>query len=176
MSRHDDIKQRVHIKPTELHVTDVPTQITTSVGSCLAVTLFVPRLGLAGMTHAVLPSPTRPAGPEEVGKYVTTSVTFILEMMRAIGATNDEIEIKAFGGGNILGMPGNSGIPGVGETNITAFQRLVRREGLRVVASEVGGTCGRRVVFLTHSGDVFMRRIGQPCEPGRSVGGRAKAG
>jgi chemotaxis protein CheD len=66
-----------------------------------------------------------------------------------------QVECKVFGGANAMFQESM----GLGRKNVEiAFQELEKR-GFKVVGSSVGGTTGRKLVFLTHTGEVFMRFV-----------------
>ena len=47
----------LRLKPGELLICREPHEVTTVLGSCVSITMFNARLGLAAICHAMLPSP-----------------------------------------------------------------------------------------------------------------------
>ena len=71
------------------------------------------------------------------------------------GVACSEIECKVFGGASALFAEEIS----VGRKNVeTAFATLSEL-GLRVAASNVGGVAGRKIVFSTSTGEIFVRML-----------------
>ncbi len=46
----------------------------------------------------------------------------------------------------------------VGKENIEAAGQMILKEGLKVLVSHTGGTFARRILFFTHTGEVFTKR------------------
>jgi chemotaxis protein CheD len=77
---------------------------------------------------------------------------------RALGVRNDETEVKLFGGADVLEYHGENGAS-VGHQNIEIALQVIRRAGLRLIASDVGGKVGRKLRFYTHTGEVLLKRM-----------------
>lgn len=155
----------IYLKPAELCITDKPSIVRTVLGSCLAVTMFNHRLGVSAICHALLPEPD-PKEPRsnnfsERLKYVNSVIPEMLSRMRDYGITPNEIEVKIFGGANMLNSQieqQNKNQP-VGKLNVKTALKVIEAEGLRVSVSDVGGTLGRKIFFYTHSGEVLLKRL-----------------
>ncbi len=71
------------------------------------------------------------------------------------GIKLETIECKVFGGANAL-MPGEFG---TGMKNVQmAFESLARHR-IRVVATNVGGSVGRKLLYISGTGDVFVKHL-----------------
>lgn len=135
-----------------------PTMAHTVLGSCVSVTFFVPSRGLAGIFHALLPRAEdyRLHDPEVTPyKFVDTAIQNITARLFHRGVSRNEIECKVFGGASAMFAAEIS----VGRRNVeTAFVTLAEL-GLRVAASNVGGDRGRKIVFATSTGEIFVRML-----------------
>lgn len=154
----------LYLKPGELHVTDKPMIVRTLLGSCLAVTMFNRRLGIAAMCHATLPEISleerRRGNFSERFKYVNAVIPEMAARLRSYGIRNDEIEVKLFGGAETLhteGAPNMNQL--VGKSNIAAALKILEAEGLRVDTSDAGGAFGRKIFFYTNTGEVLLKRL-----------------
>jgi chemotaxis protein CheD len=143
-----------------------PTMAHTVLGSCVAVTFYVPARGLSGIFHALLPRAAeyRLHAPEATPyKFVDTAISAIVHRLLRRGASLFEIECKVFGGASALFAEDMS----VGQRNVeTAFETLAEL-GLRVAASNVGGDRGRKIVFASGTGEIFVRLLNNGCKTGR---------
>lgn len=157
-----------HLEPRECFLTRNPTLVSTVLGSCVAITMFDPRTKIGGMAHAFLPcSKNYPEDPGYPCKFVDTSVTHMLRVLKRLCVDLPRLEVKLFGGGDSWSaQPTTEGIapaPGswasVGPRNVNAARAAVAEHGLRIVAEEVGGASGRKVLFLTHTGGVWVRKL-----------------
>jgi chemotaxis protein CheD len=137
---------------------DCPTLAHTVLGSCVSVTFFAPRRGLAAVFHALLPraSDYRLHEPGETPyKFVDSAIQCLAARFSRRGVSFGEIECKVFGGASALFNEEIS----VGRKNVeTAFATLSDL-GLRVTASNVGGEAGRKIVFSTSTGEIFVRML-----------------
>jgi chemotaxis receptor (MCP) glutamine deamidase CheD len=154
----------VYLKPAELCVTDQPTVVRTVLGSCLAVTMFHPRLKISAICHALLPEPdmtdTEEEKPLNPYKYVNSVIPKMMAKMRNYGIALNEIEVKLFGGADLLSSSEEriKNQP-VGRLNVKTALNILEAEGLRVSVSDVGGTLGRKIFFYTHTGEVLLKRL-----------------
>ena len=160
MSPDDPLLESIYLKPGELAVAERPALVSTVLGSCVAVTLFSPRLGVGAICHAMLPL----AEGRDGFKYVDSSLLHMLAQFERLRVPKRELTVKLFGGADMFepGLP-NGGLS-VGRQNIQAATALLRQEGLPVVAEDTGGRQGRKLLFYTHTGEVLLKRLGR--QPG----------
>ena len=150
------------LKPGELLIMEEPGEVTTVLGSCVAITFFSARRGLAAICHAMLPDPGLRAQDAETRpfKYLTLAVPAMIDAFRREHVPLGEIDIKMFGGANVLGQGDPApNSQSVGPANIRMARLLLSRESLRIRASNVGGRRGRKIVFNTLSGEVFHKHL-----------------
>lgn len=154
--------QSICLKPGKLFVGDKPCEVMTLLGSCVAVTMFSPRLRVASICHAMLADPDGPdrAAKEtaEPYKYVSLVVPFMAEKFRNLGITPTETEVKLFGGANVFGNNhANKRGHGIGVANIRRAKEILDQYGLRVAREHTGGDRGRKLIFNTTSGVVWLK-------------------
>jgi len=148
--------QKIYLNPGELLVAEEPAQVTTVLGSCISVTLFSPRLRVGAICHAVLPN-----GKVHLpSKFVDQSVGYMLNYFRKRKVDPDEIVAKLFGGSDIFSLvnPGTKDRT-IGSQNIRAALNSLKDVGLDPAAVDVGGRQGRKLIYYTHTGEVFIKRI-----------------
>lgn len=153
----DTERRRVYLRPGELYVGREPTLVTTVLGSCVSATIFGRRLRAGAICHAVLPASDSYEPDPEAFRFVDRSVQHLLDQMGRLGLSREELEVKAFGGAEGLASGGVRF--GVGRRNVTALQRLLDRLGIPIAASDLGGTRGRKLVFYTDTGEVYLKRL-----------------
>lgn len=144
---------KVYLKPGELHFAATPAVVTTVLGSCVSVTMFDRLSGTAAICHALLPEGPR----SDAFRYVDSSIIHMLEMFAAHGVNRQRLEVKVFGGADMLGAGGRR--VGVGRRNVEIATLVLAANGLTVAAQDVGGTRGRKLFFVTHTGEVFLKRL-----------------
>jgi chemotaxis protein CheD len=152
----------VFLKPGEMVFSAEPTLVTTLLGSCVAVTMFSPRQRFGAICHALLPSCRKERlcshGHAEAGKYVECAVRFMLDELKARGMVRSEIDVKLFGGSDMFETVDGRRLS-VGSQNIQMALRMLEGESVRLITQDIGGARGRKIVFHTHTGDVFLKRL-----------------
>ena len=160
---------QVHLRPGELAVAREPKWIITILGSCVAITMFTRRLNCAAMCHAMLP---RPRNQEQIPhndprrfRFLSHAVPAMLEFFLHAGIRPGEIEVKMFGGGNVLHLD-EAGPEDrwIGTANVEAARELLRDANLRLKAENVGGPFGRKILFNTQAGEVLHKHLGDSSE------------
>jgi chemotaxis protein CheD len=158
MTEEPMVMPRIHLQPAAAVVTDKPTMVHTVLGSCVAVTMRVARLGLAAAAHCLLPNAGAPAAALEEAealRFVDTTIELMLGDFTRRGASLQEIEVKLFGGADNMGEGGYQ----VGSRNVEAALAALAASGTMPAASSVGGTHGRTIDFNTATGEVAVRRL-----------------
>ncbi len=133
----------------------VPTAVQTVLGSCVAVTFYSPKDQTGAMFHALLPRKKDYKKTANIGeyKYVDSAIQRIVSSMLHMGVAQKNIQCKVFGGANAFFKDGIR----MGERNVEVAYEILAEYPLRVVASHVGGRFGRKLLFLTHTGEVYMK-------------------
>ncbi len=163
MAESESVLTDVYVQPGESHMVSQPAIIRTILGSCVGVTFWAPRLGLAAMCHAMLPNyPSKsPAEMNRAGgcRYVDFAIRDLARQFDSRGASRSEVQIKLFGGGDVLLVSEASLKPTVGKLNCETALRVLNEEGFTVTASSLGGHCGLNIQFHTDTGEVLLRRL-----------------
>lgn len=127
--------------------------VKTVLGSCVSVTFHCSYPLVAGMFHAQLPTRTQALSDEDnVWRFVDSSVETMLANMANAGANPRLIKAKIFGGASM-----RQGVYSVGMRNIEAALAALGNHGIPVVARNVGGMRGRKILFRTATGEVMHR-------------------
>ncbi len=96
------------------------------------------------------------------GRYVDFAIRELAGRFDRIGATRAEVQVKVFGGAEVLVVNrADSGPQSVGRQNWQTALSILREERLAVIASDVGGSIGRTIEFHSASGEVMLHRLSQ---------------
>lgn len=146
----------VYLNPAEIVVAEDPATVTTVLGSCVAVTLFSPRTRWGAICHAVLPC----GADREPGKYVDQAVLYMFHFFREKNIPADELVAKVFGGADMFPqMRGIRNTGTIGAQNIEAALAVLAQVGVPPAVVEVSGQQGRKLVFFSDTGDVYVKRV-----------------
>jgi chemotaxis protein CheD len=134
--------------------------LRTILGSCVSVTFWSARLGAGALCHGVLPRCPPGIGVPEGHRYVDFSIRYLAERFDALGASRRELEIKLFGGADVLPISlARNAKPTIGALNCHAALEVLEEEGFEVAASDLRGIRGRTIRFHTGTGVVLVQRL-----------------
>ena len=164
MADMQDLKKypKVFLHTGDCYLAVKPTLVTTVLGSCVAVTLCEPKRQVGVICHAFLPDSSKHTGDKDpqACRYVDTALENMLSGMTKLGIPLKSLEVKIFGGaGGINTTNSNQSAYSVGQRNVLMAKAILEAHGLRVANMNVGGNFGRKLHFLSHSGDVWLKRL-----------------
>ncbi len=154
-----------YLFPGECYISGEPAVVQTVLGSCVAVTMYDPIKRTGVICHCILPScrdnSSCAAACDESFKYVDCSLRIMLAEAKRMGMLKSSIEVKLFGGGDMLEYYSDDSI---GKHNVNAALKFIRAENLNLVAFDVGETYGRKMLFYTDTGGVYLKRLFKTAE------------
>jgi chemotaxis protein CheD len=159
----------VNLQPGELYLARRPAILRTILGSCIGVTFWSARLGAGALCHGVLPK--CPAilpigfGLSDGYRFVDFSIRYLAQQFDALGAHRHQLEVKVFGGADVLPVTGHRHKPTVGALNCKIAMEVLEEKGFTVSASDLGGVRGRRIHFHTGTGEVLLQRLPAKNDP-----------
>ena len=149
-------RKAVYLHPGQVFVSPDPTEVTTILGSCVAVCVFDPVLHLGGTNHYVLPHWA--GNGLSSARFGNVAVRSLIDKMLALGGQKQNLQAKVFGGACVVAaFRGRE--EHLGTKNADLALRTLRQEGIPVVADDVGGRRGRKVIFQTDTGVALVRLI-----------------
>jgi len=143
-----------------------PTLVSTVLGSCVAVIIHVPKMGIGTICHALLPDSSDRRGhvshEPQVCRYVDTALQNMLETLDKIGVPRRDLVIKLFGGSTGVAVRGmENSTYDIGRRNIEMARKLLKFARLDIQVEDVGGNKGRKLMFHTQTGEVWVKRLRQ---------------
>jgi chemotaxis protein CheD len=140
--------------PATLFASREPSRVQTLLGSCVAICLYDQILKIGGMNHFMLP--LWDGRGQQTPKYGDTAVEMLIGKMIDMGSRPENVVAKVFGGGN---QHGSIKTLSIGERNGEMATRAMKKHHIQIVASSLGGTNGRKIIFNTFTGVVLMKYI-----------------
>jgi len=138
--------------PSTLFAARGPHRVQTILGSCIGVCLFDCRMKFGGINHYMMPWWNGRDLPSP--KYGDVAIDRLIEKMVALGGSERDMVAKIFGGANQLTF--RKGFD-IGEQNVSLARDLLKKHEIKIVGENVGGDRGRKIVFHTDTGQVFMK-------------------
>ena len=133
--------------------------ITYALGSCIGLCLHDPRLKLGALLHIMLPL-NMETGRKNPMKYADTGIRETLRQLEAKGASKSRMTVKIAGGAKMFEVNGGN-LGNIGQRNIESVHLILRKEGIRLMAEDVGGTVARTLLFDVVSGQGCIRSYGR---------------
>lgn len=133
--------------------------ITYALGSCIGLCFHDPKLKLGALLHIMLPL-NMETGRTHPLKYADTGIRETLKAMEAKGASRARMTVKIAGGAKMFEVAGG-GLGNIGQRNIESVHAILKRENIRLLAENVGGTVARTLLFDVASGQGCIRSYGQ---------------
>lgn len=134
--------------------------ITYALGSCIGICLYDATIKLAALIHIMLPL-NMETGRTSPMKYADSGIRETLKRMEERGAVRSRITAKIAGGAKMFEISGNGNLGNIGGRNIESVHMVLRREGIRLLAEDVGGTTARTVLFDAATGQCCIRSYGR---------------
>lgn len=123
-----------------------------SLGSCVAVALYDPRLRSGAMAHVMLPYPEdRDAHPGLPARHAPEAVAWLDQKMAGNGSRRTDLHAMIAGGANMF--PDILDSTAIGERNVAVVKAALQKLHIRIAEEHVGGHIGRLVDFDTATGE-----------------------
>lgn len=142
--------------------------IAYGLGACIGLCIYDPVLRIAGLAHIVLPARQPGPGPAKpstmfAGKFADTAVPKLIEDVVHSGGKKSNLVAAVAGGAHIFSALSSTSAPSrleIGARNVLAVTEALEREGVPLIAQDVGGSHGRTVTLKACDGTVYIRPIG----------------
>lgn len=149
------------VKPTRRSIivgdvvaSDMPTEISTVLGSCIAVCLFDENRQLGGMNHFALPVGSSCA--RTTASFGVHAMELLINQIMQLGGDRRCLQAKVFGGANVLKSTDQNTI---GQRNADFIREFLSTESIPIVSEYIGGDCGMQVLFETHTGRARLKLL-----------------
>jgi chemotaxis protein CheD len=156
-----EVGTAVYLHPGQLVASKEPCVVTTILGSCVSVCVFDPERRVGGMNHFVLPESFDKSASS--ARFAPAAHEDLLARILELGASHEKLRAKLFGGAFIFSQFKDAGHADreqpLGLRNVAAARQLLLDAGIPVVAEDVGGGRGRKVVFHTGSGEAWVKTL-----------------
>jgi chemotaxis protein CheD len=145
INKHFLFPGTIFADPLEYH-------ISTVLGSCVAVCLWDHVVRRGGMNHMMLPfwNGEGLATP----KYGNIAMEKLLSKVLSIGCHREHLVAKVFGGANVSGT--GLEVFMIGDRNVTLALQMLEDFRIPVVAKDVGGRVGRKIVMNSETGVILV--------------------
>lgn len=125
--------------------------VTYALGSCVGICMIDELSRVGGLSHIMLPDSTQSSSGKDMPmRFADTAIPLLISKMVALGAKRSNLKAKIAGGAVMFATTNDRF--NIGERNIVAVTDALRKEGIPIVARDVGLNYGRTVFFYPETG------------------------
>ncbi len=142
--------KKIYLFPGKIAISKEPAEITTILGSCVAVAIHDRKLKFSGLNHYLLPEVISGEVPSE--RYGEIAIRRLVDEMVNLGSDRQNLEAKVYGGGNVL-VDVQVGL-GIGRRNVEIALSILDELRIPIRDKNVLGERSRRILLNTESFEV----------------------
>lgn len=128
---------------------------STGIGSCIVITLYDPIKKIGAMAHPML-AENISGDTKNSLRFVGSAIDAMISALEKLGASRKRIEAKIVGGANMFKVF-DKNPESIGAQNVEAAVNKLKKEGIKIVATDTGENCGRSVIFDAATGEVEVK-------------------
>ena len=160
-SNGSENEEEISVAVGSYYVASNPGQLCCiGLGSCVAIALHDPRRHIGGLAHAMLPKYEEGRDKLNAGKYVDTAVYLMVDELIEMGAKKHALTAKIVGGSQMFQFSVSDTLD-IGSRNIEAALATLEKEGITIIAEDVGGYVGRTIHFDLCTGKIRIQTSGK---------------
>jgi chemotaxis protein CheD len=148
-------RESVYLHPGQIFTSSEPSAVTTILGSCVAVVLWDEARKVGGLNHYLLPLWARLG--DDTLRFGNVAFERLLVELTARGAAQSRLQAKVFGGACLL-AGANKG-EHLGTKNVDVARSLLAAARIPLIAEDVGGNRGRKLIVHTDTGDAWVKLL-----------------
>ncbi len=137
--------------------------VTYSLGSCVALSLYDPVVGVGGLIHCMLPLSKIDPVKARANPYMftDTGVQALLQAVFDMGAKRENLVTKVAGGARLLD---SNNLFRIGERNYTVLRKVLWKNNILITSEDVRGTIARTVYLYMDTGKTTIKSGGKEVE------------
>jgi chemotaxis protein CheD len=139
------------------------TLVTYSLGSCIGVAIWDPRVRVGGLLHYMLPESS--LSPEKAkanpAMFADTGIPRLFRAAYKLGAAKKGLIVKIAGGSQLLD---DNGTFNIGKRNYIMLRKILWKNGVLIEAEDVGGSLARTVRLDVGTGRFTIKSRGREIE------------
>ena len=153
------MNEKITVGIADMKIAKSGMLITYALGSCIGLCFQDPKTKVSALLHIMLPL-NMEAGRKNTMKYADTGIKETLRQMEAKGAKRSRITAKIAGGAKMFEDSGGS-LGNIGQRNIDSVRLNLKKEGIRLLKEDVGGSVARTLLFDPATGLGCVRSYGR---------------
>ncbi|MGI6683979.1 MAG: chemotaxis protein CheD [Bacillota bacterium] len=134
--------------------------VTIGLGSCIGICIYDLSTQIGGMAHIMLPS-YQGKKLDNPAKYADSCMALMIEKLLKIGVNRTRLKAKIAGGASMFSLAGDSPLSKIGAYNAEKVKLELKRVGIPLISSDVGGSFGRTISLDLKTGELLIKTINQ---------------
>ena len=147
---------------SDMKVSNTPGDviITYSLGSCIGLVIWDPKVHVGGLLHYMLPESKldKDRAQKKPFMFGDTGIPFLFRAAYELGAVKNRLIVKAVGGSQLLD---SSGVFNIGKRNYAIMRKLFEKNNITIAREDIGGTVNRTVSLDVKTGRVLLKVSGK---------------
>jgi chemotaxis protein CheD len=140
-----------YLKPGYIFLNREPSNISTVVGSCVAVSLWGCKGNYGGMAHYLYPFADN--RDRATAKYGNVAINHLIKIFLDWDADRRDVGAQIFGGASLRH---STECEKIAQENIRVARCVLERSGIKIISEDVGGDMGRKVIYNTYSNEAIV--------------------
>ncbi|KRL02092.1 chemotaxis protein CheD [Liquorilactobacillus capillatus] len=155
------IQSEVRVGIADYKIAHAPSKlITVGLGSCIGTIIYAEQAEIGGLSHIMLPD-SHPFAKKQTlntAKFADLALPEMVAKLRS-EAPRARFKAKIVGGANMFGFKTSSKTGNIGQRNIEAVEAMLKELRVPLIASHVGGSCGRTMIVDLNNFETMVRIV-----------------
>jgi chemotaxis protein CheD len=143
-----------YLHPGAIFASPTPCIVTTVLGTCVSVCLWDKVRRMGGINHFMLPRSTHPSSSS--AKFGDIAIPELIKSMERLNCNRANLVAKVFGGKS---QDTQLDALNVGARNSDLAEEALDAAGIQIVAHDLAGPFGLKLLFHTWTGEAFVKRL-----------------
>ena len=142
-------------------VLDPGVIMTIGLGSCIGIAIYDKSLKVAGLAHIMLPDSTQFKSANNPMKFADLAIPMLIDKMEKKGCKRRNMVAKIAGGASMFNFSDKSIISDIGKRNSESVKKILKENGIPIIAEDIGGDKGRTMILNASHGIVTLKIVGK---------------
>ena len=161
MKLPESTPELINVGIGEMRTASDKTVLRTTLGSCIAICLYDPRIKSGGMAHIMLPSLEDTKNLEaSPTKYADSAIPLLLYEIISNGCKKERVYAKIAGGAQMFHLPDGSSMSTIGKNNIIKVKDVLHNMKIDLRGENTGGDFSRTIFFSLETGEIIIKASG----------------
>lgn len=145
-------KHKYFLQPGYIFASKTPHLVHTVLGSCISVCIWDCNKQIGGMNHFIH---AKPFSNERTAHFGSIAIPCLIKMLVKMGADKSSLKAHIVGGANNMKQNNYK----IGERNFLIAKKILKKNSIDVINTDIGGEMGRKVIFDNSTGEIVVYKV-----------------